>query len=242
MLELKDHRLYSEKEVKKNLLEKIEEARKFQHNEKDKPLFKESFNQIEPDGLTQNELEVLNLKVGVADCCCGRRDYMEDAHFAREIVFVVQEKEYKASLVDVFDGHGCDACSKHLSTHIEKAFVDRLQEHNRENLNETNIFNAMKVVFVDLSKNYPGENDGANATAVLVTDSIAFVADVSDSRALIENNGESTTLSVDAKPQAQKFRQGIEQRGGNVIFSRGVYRVGSLISLARTVGQKTLQE
>jgi protein phosphatase 1L len=245
LIEIKDNRLYSTYEVKRSLKKEFEDAQKFQNEEIDKLNFSEALNQM--TAFNEDELpllydgkNILNRPVGIA-CCQGRRESMEDAHLATEITFILQDNSYEGALFGVFDGHGGDACAKYIAANMKQILINHLQEYNKAMLSEANIFNAIKMAFVELSKNYPQEKGGSTATIALIIGSDIFVANVGDSRTLIQKKGEAVTLSVDAKPQAEKFKQGIEQRGGQVVFSRGAYRVGRLIAIARAIGDKNIQ-
>lgn len=240
LAEMKETRLSSPKEVAESLENELEDATKYQADEENDERFTKAFKE---DDFEPKVWQNLNLKVeepktvggfevGVAEIR-GYRPTMEDAHLATEFTFKIGDNEHKASLFGVFDGHGGPECSKYIAANIKDKLIERLQEQNKDSLTEAGIYNALKMVFVDLTRDYTGP-DGSTATTALVIDKDVYVANVGDSRTLIEENGNAQTMSVDAEPAAEKFKKGIEHRGSVVI--RG--RIFGSLAVGRAVGDK----
>lgn len=242
LAEMKESRLSSPKEVADSLKNELKDAKQYQDDEKDDDRFTEAFKKedLEPKIWKNLNLKVEEPKtvggfeVGVAECQ-GYRGSMEDAHLATEFTFKIGDKEHKASLFGVFDGHGGAECSKYIAANIQDKLIARLQEQNKDSLTEAGIYNALKMVFVDLTKDYRG-GDGSTATTAFIIDQDVYVANVGDSRTLVEEEGSAQTMSVDAEPAAEKFKKGIEHRGSMVSRER----VLGVLAVGRAVGDKEI--
>ena len=243
--EIKESRLSTPGQVEDSLKKQLQDAHDYQKKEADEPKFQAAFDKNEKLDPQSVEMKIEKSKtvggfeVGVAECK-GARDSMEDAHIATELTFKIGKQEFKASLFGVFDGHGGSECSAYIAKKIAGKLTARLQKINKEGLTEAGIYNALKMTFVDLTRDYKGI-DGSTATTALVIGNDIYVANVGDSRTLIEHNGSALTMSVDAEPEAEKFKKSIETREGAVHQGRIMYYFQPALAVARAVGDKSIQ-
>lgn len=159
----------------------------------------------------------------------GLRDYQEDRH---HVIFnFYKDFHYFA----VFDGHGDDK----VSTFLKLYFADILKSElmlEIEPLLEKRIFNAFARLNALLPKNI-ATNAGSTALILLKNDYVMYVANVGDSRAVINNGNEAVAITVDHKPDVEKEKLRITNDGGFVIYDpMGTPRVNGTLAMSRAVG------
>jgi len=181
----------------------------------------------------------LGLALTHGDCA-----YMEDRVLATLLRFAVNGQEYQWPLYGVFDGHGGSACCDYLQKHLRKYLVQKFTENDRD---EVSIFNILKLAFVDLGDRYRQLHQydsechaGSTATIALIIDDNLWIANVGDSRAVLNLNGLAVPLSEDAKPSLTKYQIGVLIRGGRLIHrpddAPRVKKMKGTLAIARAVG------
>lgn len=174
--------------------------------------------------------------VGIASSQ-GRRPDMEDADIAKLKLFKVKNRSYQFEIFGVFDGHGGANASVFVKKNITQYLKDALESNNQDALTDEGIFTAIKNCFINLDKDYEG-NDGTTATVAIVLNGKIWVANVGDARTILVNkDGKATQASEDAKPNMDKYQKSIEKLGGMVIMNR----VNMKLAVARAVGDKNIK-
>ncbi|WP_067583116.1 PP2C family serine/threonine-protein phosphatase [Endozoicomonas ascidiicola] len=174
----------------------------------------------------------------------GLRGTMEDAHMARQFSITIQGQEIPINITAVFDGHGGDEWAQYAQKHIVNHLQRRLHQFNEYGLNDTGIWNALKIAFVDLDRemldDYP-EGSGTTANVALNIGGDLWVANLGDSRSiLVDANGNTEQISEDAKPNDERYHATIKKRGGVVPPSwRGIPRVNGILAVARSLGDNS---
>lgn len=166
----------------------------------------------------------------------GKRETMEDEHLATTFSIAIGKKTYPVSLFGVFDGHGGTQASKYLKANMVE-YIKKYLERN-ETLSDGAIFNALKLAFVDLDRHFTGR-DGSTACISILLDGNLWVANSGDTRAVLNNGGETEQLSNDAKPDLKPFYKRVIKRGGKVV-ERGVARVNGTLAVAGAIGDHFL--
>lgn len=164
----------------------------------------------------------------------GRRKEMEDEHVATSFDLNVGGEVYPVSLFGVFDGHGGGQASAYVRENLQKKLVEMLTRFCPNELTNEGIWNALKLTFVGLNKDLAHPRAGTTATVSMILDGKVWTANVGDSRTILDD---ATQLSEDAKPNDPRYRQGIEDRGGQVYHRFGhVPRINSILAVARAIG------
>lgn len=172
--------------------------------------------------------EVSGYEVGVCHFI-GRRPTMEDEHLATAFDLNIQGEIYPVQLFGIFDGHGGSAASIYVKQNLEKELHETLLEFCERELNNKNIWNALKITFAKLNTKFLESQSGTTATVAMILDGNLWTANVGDSRTILDNG---IQLSEDAKPSDPYYKKGIENRGGKVYFNR----INGMLAVARAVG------
>jgi serine/threonine protein phosphatase PrpC len=183
--------------------------------------------------------KVLGRDVGVCHFI-GRRPTMEDEHLATSFDLNVGGQVYPVSLFGVFDGHGGGEASAYIRDNLQKKLIEMLTRFCPNELTNEGIWNALKLTFVGLNKDLAHPRAGTTATVSMILDGRLWTANVGDSRTILDD---ATQLSEDAKPNDPRYRQGIEDRGGQVYQHRfgDVPRINKVLALARAIGDHLIR-
>jgi protein phosphatase 1L len=182
--------------------------------------------------------QVGGLDVGYAHAQ-GRRGTMEDEHIAVAFNLNIQGKNYPVRLFGVFDGHGGKEASQYMRDHLQAKLQATLTRMNMHGLSDKGIWDALKMTFVELNDDLMKTTSieaGTTATVAMILDGNLWTANVGDSRTVLDNQGEAEQLSHDAKPDDERYKRGIEHRGG---FVRNK-RVNGNLAVARAIGDRRL--
>ena len=163
----------------------------------------------------------------------GRRPSMEDEHLATTFNLNVMGKVYPVQLFGVFDGHGGREAAIHVRENLEQVFQQTLEEFCSKGLTDEAIWNALKIACVKLKIGFDQRHAGTTATIAMILDGKLWSANVGDSRTILDNG---IQLSEDAKPDDPNYKNGIENRGGQVIGSR----VNGILGVARAIGDHSV--
>lgn len=222
-------RLGTPLDIQRKLREELERAQAAMQIERDKAfVYREG-------GLGDIEKTAVGLYQTGTCHYIGRRETMEDEHLTAFFVLTIGDREIPVHLFAVFDGHGGNQTAQFLKEELAGELAKILLEFNPEELTDEGIWNALKLVFVRLNDRFK-ENSGSTATALMILDGKAWVANVGDSRTiLVKNGGITVALSEDAKPSTERFKKGIEKRGGYVLNKQIIQGAWGL-AVARAVG------
>jgi len=136
----------------------------------------------------------------------------------------------------VFDGHGSDHSSAHLSNNLHKFIIENEQFHAGEY--EKAIYEGLKKEDEAL-KSLKQTRSGSTATVALIAGGHIHLGNVGDSRSVlgIVEDGKlvAKRLSRDHKPDDPEEKKRIEAAGGFVADGR-VYGEDSAINMSRAMG------
>ena len=78
---------------------------------------------------------------------------------------------------------------------------------------------------------------GSTALVMIKNDYMMYVANVGDSRAVINNGQDAVSITTDHKPDTDKEKQRIVKDGGFVVYDPvGIPRVNGTLAMSRAVG------
>ncbi|MBS0626798.1 MAG: protein serine/threonine phosphatase 2C family protein, partial [Verrucomicrobia bacterium] len=83
--------------------------------------------------------------------------------------------------------------------------------------------------FVKLHEEFKEGRSGTTATVAMILDGKVWIANVGDSRTILDNG---IQLSEDAKPTDPRYQKGIENRGDKVFLGR----INGCLAVARAIG------
>lgn len=219
-------RVKEPKLVEEKLQRQFEKAQSQAANEPDK-----AFQYLEAPAAFQGEAHserIANYEVGVCHYI-GRRPTMEDEHLSTSFDLKIGEKVYPIQLFGIFDGHGGAQASAFVRENLERTLHETLNEFCANGLTNKDIFNALKITFFRLKKEFKEENSGTTATVAMILDGNLWTANVGDSRTILDDG---IQLSEDAKPTDPRYQKGIEKRGGFVFLKR----INGILAVARAIG------
>ena len=216
--------------IQRKLKQEFTFAQKQMKGEKDYGPF---FYQIGALGSPETEI-IGPYQVGICHAQ-GRRPTMEDEHLTATFNLEIGGTTYPVQLFGIFDGHGGVQAAQYLKTHLGEKLKQKLLELNPQKLSDEGIWNALKMTFVEMNKEFQ-EESGSTATVALSLDGKLWTANVGDSRTiLVKRNGEILQLTEDAKPSDPRYVQGIKNRGGYVQLY-DCWRVNGILAVGRAFG------
>lgn len=170
----------------------------------------------------------------------GQRTYMED-----KLSFDVK-LPYGFSYYGVFDGHGGAEVSTYLKVHmrdvIKKHILTAFQDGPLSRVDVSSmLYDAIKQIVSDIPYRLAMET-GSTAVIVLRRSSTLWVANIGDSRAIMNEGHASIPLTKDHKPNDPDEHTRIVTLGGKVAkaFPGDVYRVNGVLALSRAIGDFAL--
>lgn len=166
----------------------------------------------------------------------GKRTYMED-----KMSFDIK-LPYGFSYYGVFDGHGGSEVSTYLKVHMR----DIIRYHIMTSFHDgplsrvdvsSMLYEAIKHIVNDIPYKLAMQT-GSTAVIILRRDNTLWVANIGDSRAVMNKGHTSIQLTKDHKPDDPVEYTRIVNLGGKVIkaFPGDVYRVNGVLALSRAIG------
>lgn len=163
----------------------------------------------------------------------GGRPYQEDRY------------EYGPPIYGVFDGHGGIGAADYLKMHLPTKIEEKLTQFGRS---DEGIWNALKLAFVEIDeefkKEHPKDTSGSTAVVAFLNEDDLWLANVGDSRAILQAGEKITQLTEDAKPSDPRYKKGIEKRGGVVLGYRAFYKSVNdtihALAVARAIGDASI--
>lgn len=187
--------------------------------------------------IVEPEKEMGNGRAAMASCQ-GLRPTMEDETLiAPRIPLMIKEKTYYADVCAVFDGHAGRHAATFAQKHLIRYLTKELEHNNPKGLNDVGIWDALKKCCQKLDEDFPGSSGGTTAAIVLILEGKIWVANVGDSRVILERNGKTTQASEDAKVDIERYRKKIYKDHG-VIYEG---RVNGRLAVARAIGDKNVK-
>jgi protein phosphatase 1L len=164
---------------------------------------------------------------------------MEDTYLAQCFDLEIGNQKYPVHVFGVFDGHNGEKVALFVQKTLVTYLADALSEFNPQKLSHQGIWNALKIGCVDINEEFfhqgRAHDQGSTATIALIFNDELWVANVGDSRTILDNGGTPVQLSEDAKPEAVRYRKTISHRGGDVLWFHS-FRINKILAVARAFG------
>ena len=160
----------------------------------------------------------------------GKRQENEDAHN------IISKKDL--TLIGVYDGHGGDFVSKFLAKYIPYIYCSPKLKPPFNNNMHNSVFNFLQKKILKYKQGYSSGSTCCLGFIYKIKEShFLNVVNIGDSRAcIVNNNNETTQITVDHKPDDENEKKRIEKNGGHIYYdTEQVPRVGDL-SLSRAIG------
>lgn len=163
----------------------------------------------------------------------GLRNYQEDRYTFQYNFF--KNFNYFA----VFDGHGDDKVSNFLKYNFMNIIKEQLEKYYPSTSIEQCLYNS----FIKIHETIPyeiGKNSGSTALISIQNNNIFYIANIGDSRAIINDGNFSKQITIDHKPNVSNEYLRIRKLGGNVTKdNNGVWRINNRLALSRAFGDFT---
>ena len=160
----------------------------------------------------------------------GSRDYQEDRHVVE--LGIQQDTDF----LGVFDGHGGFKVSQFLMTYMKEIL-------KKELITTSDPIKALLNTFQKTHDAIPvhvAKDTGSTAVVLLRKGNEVYVANVGDSRCIMNNKDNVVGLSEDHKPGSDKESDRIRKLGGYVLNIFGVPRVNGNLAVSRSFGDLNL--
>lgn len=181
--------------------------------------------------LQSEALEINKREVGRASSV-GLRETMEDADLAQAFEFKIKDQSYTGEIYAVFDGHRGDSVANFVKENIVEHLITGLEKC--ETLDDEAIWDMFKTSFDDLNELCETEAGSTAAVAVILNGKL-WVANVGDSRVIINHKGKPRALTEDADPLAPRYHRKLLKLGSR-INEQGY--VDKWIGMARAFGDR----
>lgn len=159
----------------------------------------------------------------------GMRDHHEDRHSVEFNIY--KDFHYFA----VFDGHGDEKVAVFLKLFFKDILKNELQKNSKIPVEQC-LFNSFKRLQNFLPKNMAMQS-GSTAVVILKQNDTLYIANVGDSRAIMNWNNKAVPITEDHKPDTPSEYERITKAGGFVIKDPfGTPRVNGNLALSRAIG------
>lgn len=125
----------------------------------------------------------------------------------------------ETSFFGIFDGHGRNASVAEYAQNELDEQLRLILRDGRDSIEE-----ALTESFIDINKHVESYDSGSTATVALSVFDKLYIANVGDSRAVLDSEGIAQRISKDHKPDDPDELERIKLAGGKVVKD-GVYRV-----------------
>ena len=176
--------------------------------------------------------ECTNYDVGMSDTI-GHRRSMEDCMTIWGGYRGNEDEDFFA----VFDGHGGQCVAEFAAIHAPRVIEQALAAGG--GCSATSIFPvAFRALNSEIQQSLGEEamESGSTAVIAIIKGDTLCVANVGDSRAVLERAGGAERLTIDHKPGEEGEKARIESLGGTVVYLRGVARLDGNLAVARSFG------
>lgn len=208
---------------------------------------------VPPFALNIHKQSLLDGQGGSA-CMQGLRPKMEDFHIAAQFNHQIDHStSLPVSFIAVFDGHGGNRSASYFAKHIEQDVKKALThvvldggEKEREGL-----LNALTLLTVERNekfhkllnrareeKNKSLKDTGSTVTLALTIKGHIWAASAGDSRVILVDGDNTIGLSVDHRPDKEKYQREVIRRDGFVLSSN---KRNSLVTGRRYMNAVTKQ-
>eukprot|EP01043_Picozoa_sp_COSAG02_P001571 COSAG02_NODE_34_length_49821_cov_105.420438_2_plen_607_part_00 len=176
--------------------------------------------------------ECMRFEVGMSDTI-GHRRSMEDCMTLWGGYRGNEDEDFFA----VFDGHGGQCVAEFAAIHAPRVIEQAIAAGG--GCSATSIFSAAFHALNGEIQQSLGEEameSGSTAVIVIIKGDTLCVANVGDSRAVLERAAGAERLTIDHKPGEEGEKARIEALGGTVVYLRGIARLDGNLAVARSFG------
>lgn len=182
-------------------------------------VFAQTHKEAQETAPTTNAIRTGQIRIGTSETI-GRRETMED--------FTVVNQNFFGQgtlLVGLFDGHGGREASEFVGNNLPAI----LQKHQDES-----ILKALEDTFSDIQEQIKTwcVYVGTTAVVALISCTNIVIANVGDTRCVLIQNGTTTQLTVDHKPDVPEEKDHIVKNGGYIEQDR----VNGMLAVSRALG------
>ncbi|PIN23482.1 Serine/threonine protein phosphatase [Handroanthus impetiginosus] len=174
---------------------------------------------------------------GYSVCCKrGRRGSAMEDRFAAVLDL---QGDSKQAFFGIFDGHGGAGAAEFAANNLQKNVTNEISKRSEEQIEE-----AVKEGYLTTDSEFLREEirGGTCCVTALIRKGDVVMSNAGDCRAVMCRGGVAEALTVDHKPSLHEERQRIENLGGYVDCSHGVWRVHGSLAVTRAIGDRHLKE
>ena len=169
----------------------------------------------------------------------GGRPYMEDR------MAYDTSLPHEFSYFGVYDGHGGSEVSNYLQAHMGNVIKKHILRSFNSSSNYNDVSNILFESIREIVHNIPisiSMDTGSTAVVMLKRKKNVWLANIGDSRAIMNNGHNCIDLTKDHKPDDPTEYKRILSLGGKVTkaFSGDVYRVNGSLAVSRAIGDFSL--
>jgi len=173
-----------------------------------------------------------SIEVGMSDTI-GERRSMEDCM----TIFGNYRDNTDEDFFAVFDGHGGSHVAQFAAMNAPRVIEAHIAANGGvidESIFESAFGDLDTLIYKSLG--HLAEECGSTAVIAIIKGNTLYVANVGDSRAVLDRPVEEARVSKDHKPGDEGEISRIEELGGTVVELRGVHRVEGNLAVARAFG------
>ncbi|ESN92230.1 hypothetical protein HELRODRAFT_116079 [Helobdella robusta] len=174
----------------------------------------------------------------------GEREEMQDAHTIVDNFNSLVDSQSKLSLFAVFDGHGGCNASKYSASHLHKIIAQKFptsEENFEKDIRKCFVESFKKLdddFLQEARRKRPSWKDGTTAVVVVAVDSVLYIGNIGDSKAVVCRYDSTLKkmvalpLTTDHSPTLYEERMRIQKAGGHVRDGR----VMGILEVSRSIG------
>lgn len=162
----------------------------------------------------------------------NKREYMEDTHCIEFNIY--NNYDY----FGIFDGHGSDKVAIFAKLYLKEIIKKELSIASKQCEEET-LLKSLRIFNNILPKDI-SQDAGSTAVVILRKEKTYWIANIGDSRIIMNSNKIAVSISEDHKPNLEREYKRITDLGGFVVNMYGVPRLMGNLALSRALGDFNL--
>jgi serine/threonine protein phosphatase PrpC len=162
----------------------------------------------------------------------NKREFMEDTHCIEFNIY--NNYDY----FGIFDGHGSDKVAIFAKLYLKEIIRKELSICSKQCEEET-LLKSLRILNTIVPKDI-AHNAGCTAVVILRKGKTYWIANIGDSRIIMNSNKIAVSISEDHKPNLEREYKRITDLGGFVLNMYGVPRVMGNLALSRALGDFSL--
>lgn len=168
-------------------------------------------------------------------CKRGRREALEDRYSAT----LNLQGDPKQAIFGVFDGHGGAKAAEFAAENLAKNILNEAVRRNDDEIEE-----AVKHGYLNTDSDFLKEDfrGGSCCVTAVIRNGNLVVSNAGDCRAVLSTGGAAEALTCDHRPSREDEKVRIENLGGFVDLSHGVWRINGTLAVSRGIGDRHLKQ